>query len=173
MNTSVLLYTDSKSFRYQRLVLAYHADLYRFAYWLCQNKELAEDLVQDTFERAWKSLDNLEDVNAVKGWLFTIVRRENARHFEKRQFDFEDVEIDDMITDDAAGPEQRLSDQKVRNAIASLPGEYSEPLLMQVVGGFVSEEIAALLALNINTVNTRLFRARAYLRRMLHTGQSE
>ncbi len=173
MNGQVLSFRESKSVRYQRLILVYHADLYRYAYWLCRDSDLAQDLVQDTFERAWKSLDALEDLNAVKGWLFTILRRENARRFDKKQFDYEDAELDDIVAEDFQGPEQELSDTKIRNAIEQLPDEYKEPLLMQVVGGFVSEEIAAQLSLNINTVNTRLFRARAYLQRMFTTGKGD
>jgi RNA polymerase sigma-70 factor (ECF subfamily) len=171
MNGQVLSFRESKSVRYQRLILVYHADLYRYAYWLCHNSDLAQDLVQDTFERAWKSLDNLEDVNAAKGWLFTILRRENARRFDKKQFEYDDTELDELVADGIADPEQQLSDEKIRVAIAALPQEYKEPLMMQVVGGFVSEEIAEQLSLNINTVNTRLFRARAYLQRVFRTGK--
>jgi RNA polymerase sigma-70 factor (ECF subfamily) len=171
MNGQVLSFRESKSVRYQRLILVYHAALYRYAYWLCHNSDLAQDLVQDTFERAWKSLDNLEDVNAAKGWLFTILRRENARRFDKKQFEYDDTELDELVADGIADPEQQLSDEKIRVAIAALPQEYKEPLMMQVVGGFVSEEIAEQLSLNINTVNTRLFRARAYLQRVFRTGK--
>lgn len=171
MNGQVLSFRESKSVRYQRLILVYHADLCRYVYWLCHNSDLAQDLVQDTFERAWKSLDNLEDVNAAKGWLFTILRRENARRFDKKQFEYDDTELDELVADGIADPEQQLSDEKIRVAIAALPQEYKEPLMMQVVGGFVSEEIAEQLSLNINTVNTRLFRARAYLQRVFRTGK--
>ena len=76
-----------KQKRYENLVHAYHGELYRFAYWLCQDRSIAEDLVQETFLRAWRSLDSLKDEMAVKPWLLTILRRENARRFERKQFD--------------------------------------------------------------------------------------
>ena len=173
MNGQVLSFRESKYVRYQRLILVYHADLYRYAYWLCHNSDLAQDLVQDTFERAWKSLDTLEDVGAVKGWLFTILRRENARRFGKKQFEYEEIELDEIISEEAGNPEQDYSDSRVRSAIAALPDEYRDPLLMQVLGGFVSEEIAEHLSLNVNTVNTRLFRARAYLQRLFQVGKGD
>ena len=61
--------------RFDRLVGAYRADLFRYAYWLNGNAALAEDVVQDAMVRAWRSLDSLRDDAAAKPWLLTIVRR--------------------------------------------------------------------------------------------------
>ena len=68
-----------KQKRYEALVRAFHADIYRYAYWLVKDKAVAEDIVQETFLRAWRSLDSLKDEKAAKSWLITILRRENAR----------------------------------------------------------------------------------------------
>ncbi|MCV5390693.1 hypothetical protein OFC62_38855, partial [Escherichia coli] len=64
---------------------------------MCKDKAIAEDLVQETCLRAWKSLDSLQDEKAAKSWLITILRRENARRFERKQFDL--VDIDDYGND--------------------------------------------------------------------------
>ena len=88
-----------KQKRYETLVQALHGDIFRYAYWLVKDKAVAEDIVQETFLRAWKSLDSLKDEKAAKSWLITILRRENARRFERKQFDL--VDIDDVsISDD-------------------------------------------------------------------------
>ena len=63
--------------------------------------------------------------------------------------------------------EQDCDNDKLRAQIAALPAEYREPLVLQALGGFNSDEIASLLQLNVNTVNTRLFRARKLLRNQL------
>ncbi len=55
-----------KQRRYEALVRAWHKDLYRYAYWLCKDPHIAEDLVQETCLRAWRSLDSLADDNAAK-----------------------------------------------------------------------------------------------------------
>ena len=68
-----------KQKRYEALVQVYHTELYRFAYWLCNDPTIAEDLVQETFLRAWRSLDALQDDKAVKPWLLTILRREKLK----------------------------------------------------------------------------------------------
>jgi len=50
----------TKQVRYEALVKALHGDLYRYAYWLTHEKQVAEDLVQETFLRAWRALDSLK-----------------------------------------------------------------------------------------------------------------
>lgn len=157
-----------KNRRYEQLVRHYHADIYRYGYWLCKDPDIAQDLVQETFLRAWKSLDSLLDANAAKAWLITILRRENARRFERKQFDYDDSAEQDSLADaDHVSAEQACENDQLRAQIALLPEEYREPLVLQALGGFNSDEIAALLQLNVNTVNTRLFRARKLLRSRL------
>lgn len=156
--------------KYEALVRAYHRDLYRYAYWLCQDQNVAQDLVQETCLRAWKSLDSLQDEKAAKSWLITILRRENARRFERKQFDL--VDLDDYsgeakVSDDAHHQQEWLQAQ-----IMKLDIDYREPLFLQVIGGFSGEEIADILELNKNTVMTRLFRARNQLKDMLDSADN-
>ncbi|MFC3093238.1 sigma-70 family RNA polymerase sigma factor [Alteromonas sediminis] len=160
---SVLTDMMKKQQRYEALVRALHADIYRYAYWLIGNKAIAEDVVQETFLRAWKSLDSLNDEKAAKSWLITILRRENARRFERKQFDL--VDIDDVhVEDSAATLEQTYMQEEVQRHMANLELEYREPLMLQIIFGYSGEEIAEQLSLNKNTVNTRLFRARSQLK---------
>ena len=165
-NVTVLSDVMKKQQRYEKLVRALHADIYRYAYWLIGDKAIAEDVVQETFLRAWRSLDSLKDEKAAKSWLITILRRENARRFERKQFDL--VDIDDVhVEDSSASLEASHTNDEVRKHIAKLDGEYREPLMLQVIFGFTGEEIAEQLSLNKNTVNTRLFRARSQLKESL------
>ena len=158
----------TKQTRYEALVKALHGDLFRYAYWLCNEKQVAEDLVQETFLRAWRALDSLKDEKAAKSWLITILRRENARRFERKRFDMSDYEEATITDTQSTSTEQEIENHWLRDKIASLPEEYREPLVLQVVGGFSGEEIAHMLALNKNTVMTRLFRARNQLKEALN-----
>ena len=153
--------------RFETLVKVYSNDLYRFAYWLCSNHSIADDLVQETFLRAWKALDKLEDEKKAKSWLITILRRENARRFERKSFDL--IDIEEVVVEDkiSLNPEQSLQKQQLHQAILNLDVDYREPLILQTIGGFKTSEIAQMLNLNLNTVNTRLFRARNQLRHKL------
>lgn len=157
----------TKQVRYEALVKALHTDLYRYAYWLTHDKQVAEDLVQETFLRAWRALDSLKDEKAAKSWLITILRRENARRFERKQFDMSDYEEANITDTFATSNEQSIENHWLREKIAKMPEEYREPLVLQVIGGFSGEEIASMLSLNKNTVMTRLFRARNQLKEMV------
>jgi RNA polymerase sigma-70 factor (ECF subfamily) len=155
-----------KQSRFTALVNALSGDLYRYAYWLCGQRAAAEDLVQETFARAWRSLDQLRDDAAAKGWLFTTLRREHARQFERVQPAFENTNIED-IADYRRDFDDRPEALALRLALARLPQEYREPLVLQVLGGFSGEEIAAMLGVTSNTVMVRLYRARQKLRQQL------
>ncbi len=156
--------TYSKQKRYEALVQAYHKDLYRYGYWLTSDGQVAEDLVQETFLRAWRSLDSLKEEKAAKSWLITILRRENARRFERKQFDLVDIEDQEIADHHSSTNEQNIEDKWLRKRIGELEPEYKEPLIMQIIGGYSGEEIAKELGLNKNTVMTRLFRARNMLK---------
>jgi RNA polymerase sigma-70 factor (ECF subfamily) len=152
--------------QYENLVQAYSSWLYRYAYWLCGEKSTAEDLVQETYLRAWRFLDSLKDEASAKSWLTTILRRENARRFERKQLDYSDVEMDSLPTaqsDFDARPEVVA----LRIALKTLPTAYREPLILQVLEGYTLEDIAEIMDLPRNTVATRLHRARQKLKQQL------
>lgn len=147
--------------RYERLVGALYQDVYRYGFWLCKSQPLAEDLAQETFLRAWRSLDSLQNDDAAKPWLFTILRRENARLYERYRPELVDVEEQVVIEEESTQPEHRMERKWLLRAINQLEKDYRDPLLLQIIGGFNGNEIAAVLGLNVNTVMTRLFRARS------------
>ncbi len=154
---------DSRS-RFHALCQSLRPDLLRFAFWLSRDRSLAEDVVQETLLRAWKSRDALKDETAAKPWLLTIVRREYARCFERKRLPLVDVE--ELV----AREEPTLADagdaqlEELRAAMFKLPEEYREPLVLQVLMGYSTAEIAAELELSTAAVLTRLFRARKQLR---------
>ena len=145
---------------FQALVEAHSSELYRFAYWLCRDRGRAEDLVQETFLRAWRALGDLREARAAKGWLITILRREHARQHERYAPEIASLDPDDIAAEAALPIETLL----LRQELLRLTEDYREPLLMQVLGGFSCEEIALAMNLPKSTVMTRLFRARQKLR---------
>jgi RNA polymerase sigma-70 factor, ECF subfamily len=166
---SVMDSKTTRRLRYEALVKDYYHDIYRYACWLTRHLPLAEDLTQETFMRAWRSFDSLQSQASAKAWLFTILRRENARMYEKQRPALEDIDDHEGTLPDATylEPDQQTEARLLHKAILALEPEYREPLALQVIGGFSGEEIAALLGLNNNTVMTRLFRARNQLRVVL------
>lgn len=157
---------SSRRQRFDALVATHLTDLHRYAYWLCGNHAIAEDLVQETLLRAWRGIDSLQDSKAAKGWLLTILRRENARRFERKQLLESDVATEDLA-DRQRDYDTSTEAFVLRRALERLPDEYREPLLMQVIYGYSQKEIAAHLGISVAGAGTRLFRAREKLRAML------
>ncbi len=156
---------DHKQLRFESLVRRFSPDLYRYAVWLNGDPSTAEDLVQETFMRAWRALDSLKDEASAKGWLFTILRRENARLYERERP--ETGQIDTARLVDPIRFDTSTEAFVLRRALAELPLEYREPLTLQVIGGFSCDEIAGLLGLSASAVMTRIFRARRKMQERL------
>ena len=156
--------------RFDRLVAVYHADMYRYAAWLCRDRAIAEDVVQEAMLRAWRSLEALRDDAAAKQWLLTIVRRENARYFERKRL--ETVDIDSLTASQAAllaeEPDEKLNE--LRESIFELEDDYREPLVLQVLMGYSTSEIGELMGLRQGAVLTRLHRARLKLKDVVAAG---
>jgi len=148
--------------RFETVVNTYAKDAFRYAFWLCKDRDAAEDIVQESFTRAWKSLDQLSDDNAAKSWLFTIVRRENARRFEHYQPQMEALEPNEIAS--KSNYDTSIEAFVLRQALAKLNQDYREPLVLQVIGGYNMEEIAQQLGLSKGAVMTRVHRARQKLR---------
>jgi RNA polymerase sigma-70 factor, ECF subfamily len=161
---------ESKESKFASLVRAYSTELYRYAYWLSRDRFVAEDLVQETFARAWQSWDTLRDGRAVKAWLYTIVRNEHARLYERKRPEIDDGQELDEIAD-ACGVTV-LEQIAIREALAALPQAYRDPLLLQVLGGFSCAEIGRMMEISEGAVMTRLTRARIALRRIA-AGETE
>lgn len=148
--------------QFDALVRALSPELYRYAMGLCRNPDTAQDLVQETFLRAWRSQKTLRDVKAARAWLYTILRNENARLYERQRPEVRDpASLPPVPTN---GYDTSTEAFVLRRALQDLDLQYREPLLLQIIGGFSSAEIGEMLSLNTNTVLTRLFRARKALR---------
>ena len=158
--------TDARR-RFGSLCESLRPDLLRFAFWLGRDRQLAEDVVQEAMLRAWKSLDSLTDEGKAKSWLLTIVRREFARSFERKRLEVAD--LDALVAAEAdvlaAADDSELA--QMREALFRLEDDYREPLVLQVLMGYSTQEIADAMGMQQGAVLTRLFRARARLRREL------
>ena len=159
-----------KQQRFEALCEPCRGDVFRFVLWLCRSHPVAEEVVQETFLRAWRSLDSLNDGETAKSWLLTIARREHARLHERKRHPT--VDIDELASSESgalAEKHERDPDevQDVRKAILELEPEHREPLVLQVMMGYSTEEIATHMNINQGAVLTRLFRARNRLRAQL------
>lgn len=158
--------TDGRR-RFETLCETLRPDLLRFAFWLGRDRQLAEDVVQEALLRAWKSFDTLAEEGKAKSWLLTIVRRELARSFERKRLEVTDLDALVAAEADVLAADEDASLAEMREALFRLNDEYREPLVLQVMMGYTTKEIADQMGLSQGAVLTRLFRARARLRQEL------
>lgn len=162
------MFGAARNNEFETVVRAYANDVFRYLYWLCRDRNVAEDLSQETFARAWAAWETPRDEKALKAWLFTIARNEHARMYERKRVDIDpDVELDTLVSKAASDPGLAID---VRRAFGMLPDAYREPLLLQVLGGLSSAEIALTMNSTEEAVNMRLSRARKTLRTLLDGG---
>lgn len=161
------MFQGARRSSFETTVRAHAADLFRYGFWLCRDRFVAEDLVQETFARAWTAWGDLRDGKAVKAWLFSILHREHARLYERKRLDTEELDPEAAWAAAEPGLEAALS---MREALERLPLAYREPLLMQVLGGFGAAEIAGALEISEAAVLQRVSRARRALREALTEG---
>ncbi len=155
---------DERRRAFEGLVRHHGPDLYRFAHWLCGQSQVAEELLQETFARAWRAFESLREPEAARAWLFVTLRCEYARLYGRQRPQGGDSPPDQI-------PQPALDDRPeawaLRRALAVLAPEYREPLLLQVLGGLSCDEIGTALGLTPQTAATHIFRARRRLRAAL------
>ena len=156
---------------FEQLSLPLFGRLYNFAHWLTQNREEAEDLVQETYAKALKGFSSFESGTNFKAWMFRILRNTflNSQTGLKASAVHLDLSEDaPALPADRQTPEtiliDRASQQIVQEAIAELAIPYREVLLLCEVEEMSYQEIAAALVIPVGTVMSRLSRARRAVR---------
>ena len=163
-----------------------HLDaVYRFALRLSGAPDRAEDLVQETFLRAFRAWDQYTRGTQCKSWLFTICRNVFLRQQERGQrhdeIVSENVQRDATAPDpvnplwasvDGVDPEGEffgsIVDERIFEAMDALPEEYRTAVVLSDLEGLPYNEIAELMGVPVGTVNSRLFRGRRHLQKALY-----
>jgi RNA polymerase sigma-70 factor (ECF subfamily) len=154
---------------FEELAMPLFERLYNFAHWLTQNREEAEDLVQETYAKALKGFGSYQSGTNFRAWIYRILRntfltsRTGLKSFEPL-----DETEEEIVATDEHTPEslllQRLDQELVRKGIDGLATPYREVLLLCEVEEMSYQEIATTLGIPIGTVMSRLSRARRALR---------
>ena len=158
-----------------------HIDaLKTFAYHLAYDEDDANDLVQETYMKAYRFIDKYIQGTNSKAWLFKICKNAYINHYRKRskqptRVDFEDI-VSYHDSDDSKIPGyldlreeifEKMMGDEVTIAINSLPIDFRTVVLLCDVEGFTYEEIGKIIDVPIGTVRSRLFRARNMLKEKL------
>ena len=151
--------------------------LYNFAYRLTLDEDDANDLVQETYLKAYRFFNSYEQGTNAKAWLFRILKNSFINDFRKKskepsKVDYQEVEsfynsddIDENITTDLRVESlQDMIGDEVANALNSLAVDFRTIIILCDLEGFTYEEMAKILDIPIGTVRSRLHRARNLLK---------
>jgi RNA polymerase sigma-70 factor (ECF subfamily) len=162
--------------------LPYRDQLYKTALRMTRSVEETEDLLQETYLKAFKYYDRFEEGTNLKAWLFRIMKNSfinSYRKHKRRPTHFELDELQEGLEGDLASvgqegpgnPERELlraeMDDEVRQALLSLPHKYKMAVLMVDLQGFTYQEAADIAAVPVGTVMSRLYRGRKKMERAL------
>lgn len=142
-----------------------------FARSLCGDATIADDLAQDAMVKAWAARASFQTGTNMKAWSFMILRNQfysdKRRSWRETQLDQDAAERTLVAVDDAASP---LALDEMRMALAMLPAEQREALILVGAGGFAYEEVAEICACAVGTAKSRVSRARRALHAILASG---
>ncbi|MFN2632560.1 MAG: sigma-70 family RNA polymerase sigma factor [Thermoanaerobaculia bacterium] len=174
--------TGVSAWDFDSLVMPYLDSLYNTAYRMTRSAEDAEDLVQETYFKAYKYYDKFEEGTNLKAWLFKILKNTFINNYRKKKLEPRSVdfaEIEDSFerivrrdnADQAADPESEyfngVMDEDVKKALESLPYDYRMVVLLADLEDFSYKEIADILDCPVGTVMSRLYRGRKLLEKAL------
>lgn len=159
---------------FQRLALSHLDALYNFAVYLTRNPAEAEDLVQETYLRAFRFSHRFQPGTHLRAWLFQILRNTFLTFYRLRERELPLAE--DGVPDwdapmfheaPAEDPSVLEAHTDLERAMRRLPDEFRTVLLLAEVEGLPLEEVAQIMACPVGTVKSRIFRAKERLRVIL------
>jgi RNA polymerase sigma-70 factor, ECF subfamily len=174
--------TGVTSWDFDSQVMPYLDSLYNTAYRMTRSAEDAEDLVQETYFKAYKYYDKFEEGTNLKAWLFKILKNTFINNYRKKKLEPRSVdfaEIEDSFerivrrdnSDQPADPEAEfftgVLDDDVRRALESLPYDYRMVVILADLEDFSYKQIADILDCPVGTVMSRLYRGRKLLEKAL------
>jgi RNA polymerase sigma-70 factor, ECF subfamily len=161
---------------FDRLAFAHFRELRRVALRVCEDRETADDLVQETYLRAWRSFHKFEPGTNCRAWLFRIffyVRSEYRKNQARQPLVFSLDHVKESTLSSQTNTPGEVTLEEIRQVFAELPEPFRIAVLLSDVEGLRYREIAELLNVPIGTVMSRLSRARQMLRSKLTSVSSK
>jgi len=165
--------------------MQYAPQLFSTALRMTRNRSDAEDLVQETYVKGWRSFHTFQEGTNLRAWLFrimtnTYINKYNAQKRKGTEVELDDIEelflykrlgsIDQSQLSSSAEDQmlELFTDDEVKNAIESVPEDFRIPVLLSDVDGFSYKEISEMLEIPMGTVMSRLHRGRKAMQKMLY-----
>lgn len=156
----------------------HYIKVYKTAFFIVKDQGLAQDITQETFIKAFKNMDTLQNQEKMESWITTIATRTSIDFLRKQKKGNEnleeDVEIIKGINKSEDNPSNHLNkeeiNEKLRIEMKKLKPEYREILLLKYMNDMTDEEIAKEINEKVGTVKSRLHRAKQQLKKNLQQG---
>ncbi|MDP5139109.1 MAG: sigma-70 family RNA polymerase sigma factor, partial [Spirosomaceae bacterium] len=176
-------YSDSEKYVVFNTEFIPHIDsMYNFAFRLTNDEDDANDLVQDTYMKAFRFINSFQQGTNAKAWLFRILKNSFINDYRKKskqpaKVDYQEVETtynsestdSETTTDLRTETVQNMIGDEVATALNSLPVDFRTVIILCDIEGFTYEEMAKILDIPIGTVRSRLHRARNLLKEKLRS----
>lgn len=165
---------------YKALLKRYERGIYNMIYQMVKNREETEDLVQETFIKAFNALDSYNDQFAFSTWLYKIafnncidsIRKKKLKTYPlDKPIKTKEGQVQQEIRDDSTSPEKEIlfaeKRKQINEAIGCLPERYKQVIILRHKEERSYEEISEMMKIPLGTVKARIFRAREMLKRCL------
>ena len=160
---------------FEAVIEPYYQNVYYFVLGKTNDHELAQDLTQNTFEKAWHKLDQLQNAEAALSWLLSIAKNEKNLYFraqgaekralfEETSYENMDVELNDLENDVLDTILLNESKEDAIKALYQVEDDYFEVLRRRIIEGLPYKEIAEILNMKEATARTRYRRGLEYLK---------
>ncbi|WP_342578016.1 sigma-70 family RNA polymerase sigma factor [Psychrobacillus sp. FSL K6-2843] len=164
---------EEKDYILEKMMIEYGNELVRLAFSYVKDTETAKDMVQNTFIKCYKNLDSFRFDAQIKTWLFRITINECKDYL--KSWNYKMVQVKSFINETAKSilPStektviDKYNNEELKDTIFSLPKVYLEVVYLYYYDSFTTEEIAEVLDIPVNTVKTRLRRAKQRLESMI------
>ena len=164
---------EEKDFILEKIMIEYGNELVRLAFSYVKDTEIAKDMVQNTFIKCYKNLDSFRFDAQIKTWLYRITINECKDYL--KSWNYKMVQVKSFINETAKSilPStektviDKYNNEEIKDTIFSLPKVYREVVYLYYYNALKTEEIAIVLDIPVNTVKTRLRRAKQRLESMI------
>ena len=166
---------------FERLVILYKDRIYNLGYRMLNDRFEAEDIVQETFLRAYKNLDKFDGMHKFSTWIYQIginlcidwLRKRKVRaSLDAKTYDGEGIELYEKLPGKNPNPESEAllseTQELIHKAINSLPRNYKSIVVLRYLHDFSLQEISEIVAMPVTTIKTRIHRGRQFLRKKLY-----
>lgn len=168
---------EEKDFELERVMIKYGNELMWLAFSYVKDTETAKDMVQNSFIKCYKNLDSFRYDSQIKTWLYRITINECKDHL--KSWNYKMVQVKSFINETAKSilPStektviEKYRNKKIKDTVFSLPKVYREVVYLYYYDSLNMEEIAEVLDIPVNTVKTRLRRAKQRLELMIREAE--